>query len=278
MERLSSGQRVGVLTILAIVAVVTGVSALRAWQASSPPGIALRQSASPSTASPPILPPSAVTTDRRVTDTHSTTTPTLSDTSDSDELVIHVVGAVRRPGVYHLHRGARCEDAVHAAGGPTAWANTDAINLAARLEDGTQLYVPTRKEHPEDHAIVAGSAAMPATSALAAAFTSATTGKRDGKQSASNPRGGSRSAKLTSPEQGQVDLNRASAAELQRIPGIGPSMAERLIAYRQQNGGFHSVEDLLQVRGIGEKKYEKMKSFIKTGFETEAIGKKQAGR
>jgi competence protein ComEA len=277
MRQLSSGQRVGIMAILVIVTIVIGVSALRAWQTGSSPRITLRQPAPLSAMAPPIPPLSAVPADPPETSRHSMSSTAILATSPPDELVVHIVGAVRRPGVYHLHSGARWDDAIHAAGGPTAQANTNAINLAARLTDGTQLYVPTRQQHPEDHAVAAvplvpavstPTGAPVATSPIASPGKSVSKAGSDGRSG----RGG-RSNKLTSPDQGQIDLNTATAAELQRIPGIGPSMAERLIAYRQENGGFHSVEDLLQVSGIGEKKYEKMKSFVKVGGQVEIAPK-----
>jgi competence protein ComEA len=264
MSRLSSGQRVGVLAIMVMVALVVGITGLRAWQAASAPGITLREQMPHSvTLPPPTQPPVAPALHPAPQSPPADISASPAITS-ANELVVHVVGAVHRPGVYHLRSGARWDDALHAAGGPTLQANTNAINLAARLVDGTQLYVPTHTEHPEDHALITGPSAVSSAETTAAAVTGK--GKSAGKQGSSSRQSGSgRSNKLTSLEQEQIDLNSATSAELQRIPGIGPSLAERLIAYRQQNGGFHSIDDLLQVSGIGQKKYEKMKGFVKIG-------------
>jgi len=169
---------------------------------------------------------------------------------------------VLKPGVYHFPPGARGEDALKAAGGPTASANTDAVNLAARLEDGSQLYFPTRQEQP------AGGA--PADTAPAAQGTQAASAKKSARPGAHPARPGSRSrggsdkpAKLTDPSQGTVNLNTATAADLQRLPGIGPAMADRILAYRQQNHGFQRVEDLLEISGIGDKKFAKLQPFVR---------------
>jgi competence protein ComEA len=176
--------------------------------------------------------------------------------------VVHVAGAVNKPGVYHLKPGARGEDALKAAGGPAANARTDAINLAARLEDGTQLYFPTRAEQPSGGAAPAAASSVPSASAA----VSKKSGKPGAGSSPSSHRGrggGDKPAKLSDPSQGTVNINTASADELQRLPGIGPAMAERILAYRLQNHGFKRVEDLLEISGIGEKKFAKLQAFVR---------------
>jgi competence protein ComEA len=161
------------------------------------------------------------------------------------EVVVHVVGAVRRPGVYRFPPSARGEDALKAAGGATEKANTDAINLAAKLEDGQQLYVPSKEEPISIE-------------------------NREGRKTAAleNAGGGNRkpssdSGKLTTPGQGSVNINTASLEELQRLPGVGPSTAQKIIAYRKETGGFTAPEQLMDVSGIGEKKFAKMKPFVR---------------
>jgi competence protein ComEA len=249
MRDLSRSETVGLLALLTLITVIVGVSVLRNAPPAVASGVLVREPplraalpARPVPAPFPISSPSAA----------------ASDTDAPVQVVVHVAGAVHKPGVYHLPPEARGEDALKAAGGPTGDANTDAINLAAHIEDGSQLYVPTRKEQP------AGGASPEADSAPAAAPPVKTRAKSTASAGAVRKVGprGSKSNKLTDPSQGKVDLNSASAEALQRLPGVGPAMAERLLEFRKENHGFHSVEDLLQVSGIGEKKFEKLRPFV----------------
>jgi competence protein ComEA len=161
------------------------------------------------------------------------------------EVTVHVAGAVRKPGVYRFPLSARADDALKAAGGATEKANTDAINLAAKLEDGQQLYVPSKEEQPTGGAQESGPV-----------NTHATAPDMNRKPASS-------SGKLTTPGQGTVNINTASLEELQRLPGVGPSTAEKIIAFRKETGGFTAPEQLMDVSGIGEKKFAKMKPFVR---------------
>jgi competence protein ComEA len=160
------------------------------------------------------------------------------------EVVVHIAGAVKRPGVYRFSPEARAQEALQQAGGANGNANLDGINLAARLEDGQQLYVPTKAEYPQG-------GAAPVTA--------------DAKKSrGGNHHGGSSgSNKLTRPGQGAVNINTANAQQLQRLPGVGPAMSARIIAFRKENGPFTEPEGLMDVTGIGEKKFAKMKPFVR---------------
>jgi len=141
--------------------------------------------------------------------------------SGADERVlVHVAGAVRRPGVYRLGASARVDDAVRLAGGPTRRADLGGLNLAAKLEDGRQVVVPERMKA----AAPAGAGATAAPAAGAAAIA---------------------------PGQ-PLNLNTATLEQLDVLPGIGPAMAQRIIDHREANGGFGSVEELTDVPGIGE--------------------------
>ena len=190
--------------------------------------------------------------------------PVPSPTPEVTEIVVHVAGAVHKPGVYHLPVGARNDAAIQKAGGPTSEANLDALNLAARVEDGSQLYLPTRQQHPEGGAD-ASTETSPA-QAIGAASVHAVT-KAGGKTGAhpaakAGAAKGGKGGKFSSPGQGTVNINTASAEELERIPGIGPAMAERILEFRQTSGKFTAPEDLLQISGIGEKKFAKMQPFV----------------
>jgi competence protein ComEA len=161
-------------------------------------------------------------------------TAAAADTSDATVptvLLVHVAGAVARPGVVQLEAGARTEDAIAAAGGVAADADVDALNLAARLRDGDRLYVPHLGQ--------------PVPSVLAP------TGGVD-------PGG---SATPSAPA-GPVDLNRATVDQLDALPGVGPATAAAIVAYRDAHGPFASVDDLLKVRGIGPAKLDAMRAQV----------------
>ncbi len=138
----------------------------------------------------------------------------------SSGVVVHVVGAVHRPGLVHLPVGSRVADAVSAAGGTTAEARTASVNLARLLVDGEQLVVQ-RRGHP---------LLVPAPGAAAAAVPSG-----------AGP----------SPS-GPVDLNSATPQALDALPGIGPVLAQRILEWRTAHGRFSSVDELGEVSGIGE--------------------------
>ena len=150
-----------------------------------------------------------------------TATSTASAAGGSGALMyVDVVGAVRRPGLYRLPRGARIADAVAHAGGPTRKAQLELVNAAAPLADGEQVVVPRRGAAP---AGVATSGA---------------------------------------PATGPVHLSTATADQLDSLPGIGPVTAQKIIAYRQQHGGFSSVEELDAVPGIGPARLEELKGLV----------------
>jgi competence protein ComEA len=138
-------------------------------------------------------------------------------------LVIDVAGAVRRPGLYRLRSGSRIDDAIAAAGGPTAKAQLEAVNLAAPVADGEQVVVPGR-----------------GAGAVAAAGPPAD--------------GSSPSAPL--------DLNTATAEQLDSLPGIGPVTAQKILDYRQAHGPFHSVVELEGVPGIGAGRLAQLKGLV----------------
>ncbi|MCX6358897.1 MAG: helix-hairpin-helix domain-containing protein [Armatimonadetes bacterium] len=158
-------------------------------------------------------------------------------------IMVHVIGAVVKPGVVTLQPGARTQDAVVAAGGPAPEADLQAINLAERLDDGRQLVVPKK-----------GDAAAPQARPVAVA---ASRGRGSSGDRHEGPK------KLRAAGEGTVDINSASAEELQRLPGIGPSMAARIMEHRRQSGKFTAAEQLMDVSGIGEKTFAKMQPFIR---------------
>jgi competence protein ComEA len=136
---------------------------------------------------------------------------------------VHVAGAVRQPGVYELPQGAVVAQAIEAAGGGRPEADLEAVNLAAPLADGQQVFVPRR----------AADAAL-----------------EPGSQAGSTPRSV------------LLNINTATASELEDLPGIGPVLAERIVAYRQEHGPFQKVEDLLRVPGIGPAKLADIEGLV----------------
>lgn len=147
-------------------------------------------------------------------------------------LAVHVACAVATPGVYYLPPGSRVRDAVAAAGGALDEANLNALNLAAPVEDGQQICVPFRSS--------AASSSSSSETSSAPNATSVSTGT-------------------------QININTADAAQLEALPGIGPALAQRIIEYRQEHGPFATVEDLIQVPGIGPAKLEQLRPWITTG-------------
>ncbi|MCE5191364.1 MAG: helix-hairpin-helix domain-containing protein [Actinomycetia bacterium] len=156
-------------------------------------------------------------------------------TAGGATVVVHVVGAVARPGVYTLASGSRVSDAVAAAGGPTGNAAEEGINLARILSDGEQVRMLTKDE------VAAGVQAGTGAAGIGAAAAAA------------------------GPATGKVDLNRATAAELDALPGVGPSTAQKIVDDRTTNGPFRKIEDLMRVSGIGQKKFDALKDLVTVG-------------
>lgn len=151
-------------------------------------------------------------------------------TTAAERVYVDVVGAVKHPGMFVLPAGARVLDAVSAAGGFAAKAQRDAVNLARPLADGEQLIVPKQ----------GASASAPGTTSAAPAGASAASGAPGGK----------------------IDLNTATQEQLESLPRIGPALSQRILDWRQQNGRFTSVDDLLAVPGIGDKMLASLRDLV----------------
>jgi competence protein ComEA len=157
------------------------------------------------------------------------TAPQSASASARPDLVVHVVGAVRRPGLVRLTEGARVQDAVDAAGGLTGAARPGRLNLAQLLTDGQQVVIGTARNPGSE--------------------------VRDGTGPAASSAGPSAAA--------TVDLNRATAAELEQLPGVGPVTAAAILAWRTQHGRFTAVAELQQVDGIGPKTYAQIAPHVR---------------
>lgn len=156
----------------------------------------------------------------------------------SSSIVVYVSGAVKAPGVYTLAAGSRVDDAVRAAGGLTERAESAGTNLAAQLSDGEHVHVAATGESASSGALGPSSGSDAAGGKKGAGAS----GKGAGKKAAAGQKAGA----------AKVNVNTAGAEELQTLPGVGPATAKAIIAWREENGRFRSVDDLLDVSGIGK--------------------------
>ena len=157
--------------------------------------------------------------------------------NDNDNVIkiyIHITGEVKKPGVIELNSGDRVIDAIEKAGGETKQADLSQVNLAYKVEDGQKIYIPNKNEKISEY-IWSGN------------------GNNNGDSNLNN-----REQK----EGKKVNINTASQSELDGLPGIGPALAQRIIDFREENGEFKSIEDIQNVKGIGEAKFEEIKENI----------------
>lgn len=145
-----------------------------------------------------------------------------------EKIIVHVAGEVFNTGVYELEKSSRVIDAVRAAGGTTSLANMDIINLASPISDGDKIYIPSVVD----------------------------------KINQINNSSGGNYSNYSGGSSGKININTASSSELQNLSGIGPSKADSIIDYRNKNGPFRSVDELIEVSGIGEKTLEKIRDEI----------------
>jgi competence protein ComEA len=146
---------------------------------------------------------------------------------------VHVIGGVVRPGVYTLPEGSRVEDAINAAGGMLEGTDSNSINLAAKLEDGQQLEIPSTEITSEKPINVIPFSVI------------------------STPGDGSSTSEL-------ININTASLSLLDTLPGIGPTTAQKIIDYRNNHGPFNNIEDILNVSGIGPATFDRIQDLITT--------------
>lgn len=166
------------------------------------------------------------------TETGETTGESEAASQTEAQIVVHVCGAVANPGVYRLPEGSRAEDAVQLAGGMTGEAAADYLNLAGVLTDGEKLVVPYRSDIP------------------------------DGGQYGEDGFGQAGSVGVSGEADTRVDLNHADQAALMTLPGIGEARAAAILAYRESHGPFQSPEEIMNVSGIKQAAYEKLKDQI----------------
>ena len=155
--------------------------------------------------------------------------PTMVPTPTPSPIHVHVTGAVQRPGLYVLSPASRLAQALEAAGGMTADADQERVNLADRVLDGQQVYIPTRGTPPPP---------------------------------SPTPSAHSQAALSSGDVRGRININKASLAELDTLPGIGPAYAQRIMAYREANGPFADPSKIVKVKGIGQVTYDRIKELI----------------
>ncbi|NJN79515.1 MAG: ComEA family DNA-binding protein [Anaerolineales bacterium] len=152
-------------------------------------------------------------------------------------IAVHVIGAVPRPGLYEFVEGARVQDAIDAAGGLLSSASIESINLAALLEDGQQLIIPYKSGQEPVETFTEDELELP----------------NDNEEPTSEDE---------NTDTDLVNINTATLEELDSLPGIGPTIAQRIIDYRDENGPFNTIEDILNVSGIGPSTFEEIQDLI----------------
>lgn len=152
------------------------------------------------------------------------------DTIQNNEIIVHITGEVKKKGVIHLNKGDRIIDAIKKAGGETKQADLSQVNLAYELQDGQKIYIPNKNEKISKYIV--------------------------------DENGNTNINSLNSKEEEKVNINTANQSELDSLPGIGPATAQKIIEYRNQNGNFKKIEDLQNVKGIGQAKYEEIRNNI----------------
>ena len=155
----------------------------------------------------------------------------LEEVKEKNQIIVHVTGQVKNSGVVSLEEGARVVDAIYSAGGETVDADLNKLNLAYILNDGDKIYVP-KKEDTQTEYITSGA----------------------GENVSSNA--------TQSSDSKIININTATVDELSTLSGIGKAIAERIVAYRMQNGKFENIEDIKNVTGIGDSKFNNIKDSI----------------
>ena len=253
------------VAVLALVAVVWGVTqfsaAPRAEQVASPSASAESVQAVGAQQSPGTQPGTQSTAQPGANPSESA----QGGASGEATVRVHVAGAVNNPGVYTLPAQGRAVDAIAAASGAAADADLDRVNLAGALSDGVQIYVPHRGETAAPVQIQPNGGTANAGQGTAANGASQNgTAQNGAVQSGSQPQPARTLTASGNAQKGStpVNINTATAEELQSLPRIGPAMAQRIIAWREAHGGFRSVDELDAVPGIGPSMLENLRPLV----------------
>lgn len=163
--------------------------------------------------------------------------------NEQNTIIVHITGAVVNEGIVQVKENARINDAIEAAGGVREDADLTNVNLAYTIEDGQKIYIPYKNDAPED-----GGSEIQGQVVIQGAGNDIVDGENAGIG--------------TETTAGLVNINTANVEKLDELPGIGSSTAEKIIAYRKENGKFKSIDEIKNVSGIGEAKFEKIKGKI----------------
>lgn len=165
----------------------------------------------------------------------------ISNETEFEYIVVHITGAINTPGIVKLPIASRISDAINEAGGLTSDANITSINLAYKLEDGQKIYIPYISDNSN--------------SIISENYITSDPGYNIILENTSSINNNYSNIDL-------VNINIATQTELETIPGIGPSTALKIIQYRNENGKFVNIEDIKNINGIGESKFENIKNYI----------------
>ena len=157
----------------------------------------------------------------------------IEEEEEVEEIVLHIIGAVKNPGIVKIKEGSRIVDVIEAAGGVTEDADISKINLAYIVEDGQKIFVPSITDEITEE-------------------TEYVTSESGDNIIVDDNEG----------ENVMVNINKATQTELETLPGIGPAMALRIIEHREENGTFENIEEIKNVKGIGDAKFENIKNNI----------------
>lgn len=180
------------------------------------------------------------------------TPPPVAPVEPEKRVLVHICGQVRRPGVYRVKPANCVLEVIKFAGGPTRQADIHAMNLAAPVKGGERLYVPSKAETQAARQAAVG-APPPEGGPIRSSASSS--------KLLPGPSGFLQQP-LPSQPPGKIDINTATAAQLDLLPGVGPSIAQRIIDYREKKGRFSRPEDLVAVPGIGEKTFAQMQPYV----------------
>lgn len=156
-----------------------------------------------------------------------------TNTKQEEKIIVHITGEIKKSGILELPIESRIADAITAAGGATDKADLDQVNLAYELQDGQKIYIPSKEEKDENISYITN-------------------------ESGNNVIVGENSQGVNQ----KVNINQAGQEELQELPGIGPALAMQIIEYRNTNGKFSKIEDLQNVKGIGDAKFNNIKEYV----------------
>lgn len=189
------------------------------------------------------------------TNTAKKETKESKDNNLKSVIVVHVAGCVAHPGIVKLEENSRISDAIDSAGGITKDADISKINLAFLLEDGMKIYIPSHNENKEGNA-------MNNCDVSSEDYVTSNSGVQNLESNSSRKSNSSSSASTKKDANLKVNINTASQSELETLPGIGSATALKIVTYRNENGKFQTIDDIKNVKGIGNSKFEKIKDLI----------------